>query len=81
MADKEPIPEQEELQEEEVEEEDEENIYDSLVSISQSYNNICEIDGALLSKQDQRKLDKMKRKLFDAMVFYVDCIPDLTDEP
>jgi len=54
----------------------EDEVSDHILSLTSAFNSLMEVDGKLLSKGRQSKLAKMKRQIFDALVYYCDCLPE-----
>jgi len=54
----------------------EDEVSDHILNLSGAFNSLMEVDSGLLSKVRQGKLAKMKRQIFDALVYYCDCLPE-----
>lgn len=46
-----------------------------VANLSAAFGSLMELDSQLLSKVGQAKLAKMKRQVFNALVFYCDLLP------
>jgi len=58
----------------------EDEVSDHILNLTNAFNSLMEVDSQLLSKQRQSKLAKMKRQIFNALVYYCDCLPE-PEEP
>jgi len=60
-------------------EDDDSDICSDIANLSSSLGNLSEIDASLLSKGRQAMLAKIKRQIFDALVYYCECLPEIAD--
>jgi hypothetical protein len=58
-------------------EDDDSDICSDIANLSSSLGNLSEIDASLLSKGRQAMLAKIKRQIFDSLVYYCECLPQL----
>jgi hypothetical protein len=52
-----------------------ETLSDHIVNLTAAINNLSEIDAGLLSQTRQRKLAKIKRLIFDSLLWHCECLP------
>lgn len=57
-------------------EEFEEDIYGNIANLSTAYSTLAELDGGLMDKIQQKKLKKMREQVFNALVYFCDCLPE-----
>lgn len=58
-----------------------EGITSDIYNLSGALSNLNEIETDNLSAFRKKKLSKMKRLIFDLLVFYVDCLPEPSGDP
>ena len=70
---------EEKAEEKEVNEiaESEVELTSNISNLASAFSCLMEVDGALLSKQRQSKLARMKRQIFDALDYYCSCLPEI----
>ena len=52
----------------------------NIANLSAAFTSLGEVDPGLLGKARQQKLARMKRIIFDTLAYYVDCLPQVTEE-
>jgi hypothetical protein len=60
--------------------EEPDDLCSQVANLSASLSNLSEIDPQILSKVRQGKLARMKRQIFDALVYYCECLPQLIED-
>lgn len=48
-------------------------------ALASAFSSLEEIDGAILSKNNQKKLGEMKKKVFNALYYYSTCLPEIDE--
>ena len=51
-----------------------------IYNLANSFNCLCEIDGKILPKKQERQLLKMKEQIFNSLVYYCESLPELEPE-
>lgn len=59
---------------------EDEDLPANIANLAAALSSLTEIDGGMMAKNRQAKLARMKRLVFDALVYYTDCLPQLEKE-
>jgi hypothetical protein len=59
----------------------EEDITGNIYNLSAALSNLEEFDPGLMPKSKQAKLARMKRRIFNALLSYCDCLPQEPTNP
>jgi len=58
-----------------------EEVAASVSYLADAFESLCDIDKDLLSKVGQGRLSRMKRKIFNAMIYYCEILPEPEKKP
>jgi len=48
-------------------------------ALASAYSSLEEIDGAIMSSKNQKKLGAMKKNIFNALYYYSTCLPEIDE--
>lgn len=65
---------------EEQQEYEEEDASSEVANLSGALSNLMELDFGVLSKKRKARLARMKRQIFDSLVYYCECLPQLQED-
>ncbi len=63
-------------------EEDEEidlDVCGNIHALASAFTSLEEIDGAIMSAKNQKKLGAMKKNIFNALYYYSTCLPEIDE--
>lgn len=52
----------------------------NLHALASAYTSLEEIDSALLSPKNRKRLGEMKKNIFNAMYYYSTCLPEIAED-
>ena len=59
---------------------DGEDVCSNIANLSSALSSLDELSTETLSDGRKKKLARAKRQIFDAMVYYAECLPELIDD-
>lgn len=59
-------------------EELDESICGNVANLSSALSNLTEIDSELMNPEEKKKFKRMKSKIFKALYYYCECLPEIT---
>lgn len=57
----------------------EEAISSNVANLSSALSNLSEIDPEIMSTDDKKMFRRMKRKIFKALYYYCECLPEIKE--
>ena len=55
-----------------------ESICGNVANLSSALSNLTEIDSELMNPEEKKKFKRMKSKIFKALYYYCECLPEIT---
>jgi hypothetical protein len=58
----------------------EESVCGNVANLSSALSNLTEIDSELMNPEEKKKFKRMKSKIFKALYYYCECLPEITKD-